>query len=622
MTKPKMALIALFCVFLLVGTVTYLSVPVEAIIPLIVVGVVIGLSAFVAGWFVMDALTTQMTNPYAGYQYVEHTGLNFQNLMTATMQEYANEAELIPRACYYWMRRAESTSQYYINETTFPYAKVFTNSGLENEYFNLLNGTKANLEAVNNVAEGFAETTFQQDLSIYDINAYYLSLQAHTSLKQNDLTVLYGIPNHWTTYPVANALNWTFTGDATIHDYIIDEGSGIFTGTSTDFVLNNATTVTFSGTVWGNKATQNVILELRNATDDTLIDSDTQNLGFIGTKTFAFAVTNPEQGLVYLILKTTSHENGDMHIQTSGIVTDTFPVADDANPFIPVLTYNNQIIGRYAFNNATATPTGTIAEIDLVPLYNQESQYVNAVKAQLFSAMQNGIAYWQYLKALGYDDYTDIPTLIPTPDLLMPPTDSTFWSSTEIGTAEREAMLAAYMQSLYDLFQNETVARNIQNVTFTDISFTNLPVWCTGTIHFNQTDTTTANCSSIWLQPLTSSLTLTKNSTVRMGQSVQAVYQDAETGKITYAMLNENDAVNIERLYTRDKYGTVTERQSVAISITDLNRYSYNYVTGYDPLDLSTTPSFEWTNLLVTMMIVVVMVSMISSFSKGGRGRR
>ena len=180
-------------------------------------------------------------------------------------------------------------------------------------------------------------------------------------------------------------------------------------------------------------------------------------------------------------------------------------------------------------------------------------------------------------------------------------------------------MLAAYMQSLYEAFQNETLGRQIQNIDFSNINFTALPVYATGYIYHTNATIKTDNCSSIWLQPLSGNLTLIAGQNNTMGQSVQAIYKLNGTDPIIYKMLTANDIVYIDQLYTRNKAGTVTEMTNVTITIENLDRYSYLYITGYTPMDFTTTNNWLTGVMIGALITIVLITTLIGTLTKRKR---
>jgi hypothetical protein len=621
---------ALLCVALCFSMCTYIPVA-EAIVPLVILGVGLLIGAIcggVAGWYITTQYQEVALKESVGADYVTDVATEYQNLIDSQTQEYINEAPLMQRAVYYFDRRAEAAAQYYVNETIMPYAKVYATSGLQTEYQNLVTGLQEQLGSLMAVAEGYAESTFQGDLSTFTVKAYGVDLKSY------DYNLCYGLIWDFAN-PAYNSLSWNngswtyLASPARMRTSYVNQVM-----TSENFTLSGNSTLEMVGHLTKQSTpsitTPQITLELHRCNDSALIDSAPNVSGSIYADSGywdSWTVEGQAQDTeCYLVIKNTSGGDGsiwfDVRIYFS---VDTVPQIDDG--FQPVVTVPYQY-NQYApvvsiiptavdFVNSTAT----LKSVNTAALYLAMHDYCEAMKNQMQTAMNSATAYHAYLRSLGYTDYTQIDTLIPMPDLITPPTNSTFFDDATIPPEEKYAMLAAYMQSLYDLFSNATIGRQIQSVNFTQIEFLKLPIYCSGYVYENESGVVTGSgyCSSIWLQPLNGNLTLLRGQNNTMGQSVQAVFKANDTlGTITYKLLDEDDFVDVEQIYLRDANGNITTAISYTITTGSLDAYATVYVTGYEGLNLEVDAgSLDW---MLGLMPALLMVMVVMSFMNS-RGR-
>jgi len=597
----------------------------------LVVGIMlIAGGSFGLGMWFQEQFTKQALIESVGADYVNDTATLFNNTVACLTQEQINEKNLVPSAIYYFARKAEYGAQYFVNETTFPTDKVLALTGLEPEMQALLNGTKNQLENLNEIPEGHAETTFTGDLGAWTVNAMTQKdaygtaglIQKYQSLKTNDLVPAYGLVETWLSATSPSGLEWSVGTSQSLHEgyLFLDTGGtqAYFNSTSSSFKVANGTTLHYS--TWYACSTSNTgYLDLCNATDGTVLkslDIATASTTTYGEESWTFESETDETADVYF---RTSMYRGTNFWSAMGTITcwiDGTPHRLD--PFYPILKTtgtNDNALVSYGYANSTVT----MQYVDFKELQRQVALFSGTVKQQINTAITMGQAYWQYLRLLGYTDYSQLPTLIPPLDSVLPPSNSTFWQGAEIGTVEWYAMMSAYMASLNELFKDPNIRRNIESVDFSDINFTSLPAWCEGTVFDNSSDTWTNYCSSIWIQPLVGSITIIAGQNNTLGTSAQIIYQEDATKKITYLLATQYDIVNASTCTTRNKYGVESNVSSYTVAIDSLEKYAVTYITDYEGLYIETETTWNMPALMSAFMMIVIIMALAGSLTRKRR---
>ena len=621
----KPVLMAL-CLITIMGFFTVVTEPARAIVPLIVAGyLAVALIGVAVGALVSWYITTHFQKlaliTSVGIQYVNDTATEYTNLMRQARQEYINEEDLIGAVQYYFMRKAEYASQYYVNETAFPYQKVLDLSGLTLEYENLINGTVAHMENLNDIPEGYAESTFTGDLADFTVSgvtqpntAVGTISRQRTDLESADLAVGYGFHVCWgTSRENPSPLTWTLAGTTTQlatelqHEGYAGDNRTIVTSSSFTLPANSSLRLQFkakktSGVNW---AVNFAVIDAGNSTVIKSVSQDMSGTESTFDKTLS-DIDTVDRTVKILVKEIVDNNGAYFYIGDFTVTTDLdFPTIQDS--FMPMLMNTGKLgVSAYDFHNST----GTQQTVDYLPFEKSVADYTNAMKVALRNAMIAGQAYHSYLRGLGYRAYGDIVTTIPSPSLLFPPTNATLYDPSTIGYMEWYAILASYMISLKALFENATIGRQIGAVNFTQIDMINLPVYCEGYLYaMNEpSNTSTPFLSSIWILPTLGSLTIVKNHNTTLGVPCQVVYQENATRKVVYALYDEDDILNATTIHRRAKSGTVSSVLSVTIQTTTLDKYATDYITGYEGLDMGTTGSWD----LGLMMPIFMMILLIS----------
>lgn len=604
--------------------------PAQALVPLVIGAFVLGtLVGGIIGGYLAAQASRQALIDSVNWQYVNDSAINFENLVSSSTQEFTNEKALIANLDHYFARKAEYAAQYYINESTFPYDKVMTYSGLQDEYDNITGTVKAQLEALNDVAEGYAEVTFTGDLSDFYVGSESFksgtSTFTTTDLTSSDLQIVYGLQETWGAN-TPSGLTWTLVvggGLTAYENYMsINEMQTTNQLYSSTFTIQPNTTLTIKLSTYTSRTDINQ--DLNTAiyyANGTQITNSSQSSKTNGIKTYTFSnlcqTATADQNVYIQFLRTCgSGYSGTGWLSSFSLVASNTEESQK-DSFYPYLAdSSNQGLTYYAFRNSTAIQR----EVGVSALLKANQDYVNTFKATLRNAMSAAQAYHTYLRGLGYTDYSQIPTLIPPLDVVMPATNSTFWTSADISTEEYYAIFAAYMQSLNDLFSNSTVARTISEVDTRNITMTNMPVYATGRIFDNSSNTWTGFCSSIWVQPLAGNITLTKGQNCTLGTTSQIVYRVNSTGTITYLQGAANDIIEVTDIQLKGTNGAWSTQDAVTLSTASLETYATTYITGYEGIDYPETPLAWGTAAMTSLIILVVIMSALgSAFNKKKR---
>lgn len=622
-------LIAIFLIATLLSAFAVVQ-PAQAQVGLWEIPLAIGiglLAGAIIGWYIANMMQTVALEDTVGAQYVNATAIDFSNLIAQATAHYQDEASMLPPLYYYYARKAEYAAQYYVNESTFPYDKVWSYSGLNTELSTLKANITQELAAIDALAKGFAESTYVGDLADYTVIAseQLKTLPYGTDLKTASDTVAPSVI--FDTYGALNTswLTWTL-GSCSVATS--NDAEGIASSTIKNAIYSNMTALSATMTVLNNS-------DIRVS---TLLDFDPD--GYSTSYSFNYSLCYPN-GTVFASAPLTSYSGTTEHLvdysetlnvgnnnlvkvyfgmlrsnNVNPTYTYIFPATlnisqtDQNDHFYPAIIGDeaSKVVQAYDFVNSNTH--SLIKRVDIRPLVASVSQFIDTLKGVCQQAMQSASAYHTYLRALGYTDVSQIPTLIPTVDLLFPPTNATLWSSTTSGlnATEYYAILAAYMQSLANLM-NSPIANNITEVTFNDINFTNLPVYCEGYLYDNHLNVSSGFCNTIWLTPLNHALILTANQNNTFDQDIQAVYQNNSTRTITYRVYHTLDSVYPTAIYTTDQNGVTHNVTTATIGITTLNRYAVDYITGYEGIDIGTTTN--WSSLLMVLLVPLMIIMMV-----------
>lgn len=602
--------------------------PAEAIAPLVVIGV-FALGCFIGGvigGYLAASQDRQAMINSVNWQYVNDTALSYKNLIDSSTQEFTNEQALMSNLNNYFARKAEYAAQFYINESSLPYAAVMELSGLADEYDNLTGTTKTQLTNLAYVAQGFANTTFTGDINDYTVDAtsqvpVASMLYAGSNLKGSSVTLSTGLVSYWNTpsVNVPSSISWSYSANAQVGAGDIKGASGSnWTATTGGFYLpaNTSLTAHFKARSGGGFY---AVVQLLNGLDDTVLQA---------VNSAALSSSNVDQQCTLNAASTTQ----DTYVKVRIVGTDaavevgTLTLEAGGTGAVADLPYNNDLgyfykaanghaVQAFTFKNSTATQYTVSAE----QLQNKASAYLNALKSSIRNAMSAAVAYHTYLRNLGYTDYSQLESPIPPLDVVMPATNSTFWDTAEISSEEYYAMFAAYMKSLNDLFDNATVARTIETIDTRNITMTNLPVYATGRIFDNSSNSWTAFCSSIWVQPTLGNITLTKGQNCTLGTTSQIIYKVNSTGTITYLVGAANDIIEVTDIQLKGTSGAWTTQDAVTLSTSTLETYATTYITGYEGIDYPDA-TIPWGTAALTSIIMLVAV--VSIVGKIGTKRK
>ncbi|MCW4024712.1 MAG: hypothetical protein NWF01_06715 [Candidatus Bathyarchaeota archaeon] len=640
MDKKLIVFASLFFCFLLVSTATYLPVA-DAIAPLIIlaVGLIIGgVIGGTVGFYVGQNMAAQDLIHSVGWQYVSDTAINYGNLVSATTNEFRNEAQLSEGLTNYFSRKAEIMAQYYVNESTFPYEKVLANSGILAEYLNLTNTIEQQSFNVANVSVGHARETFTGDLS--DFNVYALTqeqLNASSGYYQLVAGQYYNLKTHDYEIGYANITDspaFTVYGNASSRiwetDAFVIQPSSAYTYDvqATPILPNPAPPVgTTSTGVYHLKV--EVVDGNGNVISNTRSHSrsfDISAYGYSNAYTGTLTTTNQDVtiGKIRYTLNDASHVVmvGFYPSQPVPVWEQNIQVCLDSMTYTgtqPQLTVDEKEVLRvsYRINDSPYIEAGSI---DFKPLQSAVFNYSNVLISQVCSALETGKAYWQALRDMGYRSYVEVEALMPFPDLVLP---ENIFDLSGTDFVERYAMYAAYLQSLKEWFQsNSTYVQNIGMMNISNVNFSSIPACAEGRIYFNATDTWTEYCGSIWIVPQEHNVTLTKGQNCTLGVLANICYQLNSTGEVAFAFGKPADIIEVQNLYVRNAFGIMQNTTSVTIGITDLYTYTIEY-TNPDGIDF---PDFvlDLGGPMVLLIAVLVLIIVVGYIQKkpSSHGRR
>lgn len=607
----KTTLTALFLIATILCTFLVVQ-PAQAIIGIddLLLALAIGaIAGAIIGWYIASQYQTVSLVSSVKDQYVNATALAYENLVAQLTQQYKNEKSLFTGLYYYYVRQAEAAAQYYVNESTFPYDKVYAYAGIQDEATVFRANITSELAAIDLVANLYANTTFEGDLADFTV---YANTENVTAPYGADLKTLHDTVADNFILDNAYGLNtsgyqWTLTSGISKNNGFFNEGNA--TSQTIRVVPRSNITATFKCLAY---AGQNVTLQALNASGDIESSQTIQRNSETTDETLSVRMGNYTSGKLKILIA----ENAT---QTTGIYKVTFHTdASDENDFYyPAITYGNKIVQSYDFANSNHT---VVHSVSTLALTGAISELMCTLKGDIQLAMQTAQAYHTYLRSIGYTDVSQIPTLIPFVDLLLPPTNATLYNPTLSGLNATEllAIYAAYMQSLYNLMISP-IAHNITQVTFNDINFTSLPVYFTGYVYDNHANVSSGYCSSVWLVPLSHNLTLHINQNNTFTQDVQACWQSNSTGVITYQLMHANDSAYPTAIFVRDSAGITDNASSVTIGITTLDRYGVEYIQGYEGLNIAT--STNWSTLFMTLLVPLMLMMMVMNIFDKRRKR-
>jgi len=636
--RHKAMLIGMVLIFI-IGFYGLVVEPVQALIGVVLLGVFFAgmVAGAVVGYYITTHYQKLALAEEVGDELVNFTARETQNLLLGARQEYINEKELIASGVYYFMRKGEYGAQYYVNESEFPWEKVMMKSGLHDEMESLFEGTMAHLEQLRLVIEGHAEYRFTGDMIGYTVRAIYTKPyqyleEAYVDLKTYDLTEKYGVVETWNSTYNPSPFDWeedsseegNTWADCALKIYHNSESNHTIT-TTNSFYLPVNTSLHFHLQVNSHSGTgsKSLTIKLLNATDNSVIWQDSTSIGTDSMKHVDFDTpTLTYEGAYKLQIETYNDPSGgasSIYLSPLTITLNTDKIPNCRDIFYPIWVVNDE--HKSAVVQFDYYGSSSIRKVEPLALYCAIKDYADTLKSKIRAGMNAGQAYWNYLKGLGYDDVNDISTLLPCPDLLMPPVNSTFWGA-DIEPEEWYAILASYMQSLKELFEDAEIGRRISNVTFTDIEFINLPVFFKGYLYFINEDgeNRSVYCQSIWLMPLTGNVTIKKETNTTLPVVCDVVYKENSTGYIVYERLDTDDKIYAEHIYQRSKDGlTVTELSEVTIQTESLEKYATSYIRDYEGEGFEFT--FD-TQMVLNVLIPVLLVLTVMSLFEKSRGRR
>lgn len=560
--------LALFCCFL-VGS----AQPVHAVIPLIPFALGMLAGSVLVGW-----LLGVFTTPYPGISPLDL----LQNFYSAKVNEFRalttglnNTAEALEGVSYYLSRKATTTAQMYINESTFPANKVLNVSGIlteaSNEYFSYIQSYQYIFDDIRRYTSASLTGDYASlTTRISTVGSYDTNLKTESSeirlMRDYQFRVPSNTPGTVTFNIVANNSRLIIRTDYdNTYQY----------GTLTIQDCNNGSTV------------------VNTATYVNQVYSYTLSGHYFVTLSILGKPDSWEQGIItdafiYNISQTT--------YQVLSLEYSWIKVSDVINPSNRAVMWNSHAGIRFTdgTNNFTISNTNKTT-------FNLETLRQTLDTALMF-AKSNAQSHWQLLRSLGYTDPSQIP-----PQYVIPPTDVAFISNEDmvnLSYSEIYAMYIAYLKALSNFFNSSTWQQaNLTQLLPQNVSFINVAIKVNGTIYRN--NTAYAGPSQFYLQVF-ADMVLRNDTRTTLNQS-GIVYDIVNNMAYSY---QPNDEIQITALYVKMPNGEYQQVDTASISSTTIESYVH-YSDTYTPTPTTTTPSksgLPWKWILLGGAVFVLLV--------------
>jgi len=581
------------CLIAIIGF-NFFVVQTSALIGAVIIIGVVFIAGAITGYFVCKSTTS--TRYEAGVDksdYIYNVAVTWHSQINNTETFSFNQGNLSGGIRYYWFRKAEHVSQYYINESTFPKEKVAEESGIKGEYFNL---TGSLLDSYDNVLASensfFASTLPAFDT--LDAKAFYNTSSGTVSFSlkgKNVLGLFQYLEGNTQPYEISGYYHHIPSDKLYIGAMldVHDESGGTYEGYIKIYDSNN-----------------------------TLIKQ--YNITFPDAKCALrwVKVEGLTEGEKYKISYSTT--------QSGKIKALLVPIcfipekSDDLKNFCVSTVYN--------FNSSSAFKprlSKIVYYSDSTPYYTLKFKspdafpsLSNAIKTHADNyqdALSAGQAYWTLLRTLGYYDYDDIPRnyYIPPPSVVDIGSDVT----EKLTPEQLYALYIAYLKALEQFFTSETYRES--NVTSIDVKVTDFSLVVNCTAYNSYGNVTLFDKKMALIMPTTDSLTLERGKNNTLTQTVNVVYFDnstLENETINYIQLKPNDILYVHEFY---KDGEFYNASSVTIDIIDLKQLSFKY-----DFTLRGEPTYAYTEFQdwIPIIIAVLVISMIIAVVDKSRKRR
>jgi len=469
---------------------------------------------------------------------------------------------------YYWFRRAEFTSQYYLNETTYPKEQILNESTILTEFLNISSATLDSYDNVIGSMNSFANYT----LTGFDTlhwNMYNSLDYEVTALKGKNILGIY----HYGTGTTLNNTKYRFDNNLYNHlcapdTYILGRGT-----TSAKTILFKDAEDNFAVNVTIPSTNNQIAISFP---PENLTHGATYTVQYIGTSD-AFALPICFIPDTSTDVKTYDWAYAMNFTHGSGIDYSKMPI-------------------RYieCLNNSEVVYTITL------PTATNLKEYITYLSSAKEDAMSAGLAYWNFLRSMGYYSIDDIPKSYYIPSISIIGFESDI---TENLSAEQLfALYVAYNKAMGEWFTSETYKTAI-NMTSTDIKLSDLKIACNITAYNKYGNETLINKKLAFLMPTTANLVLKRDKNNTLTQTVNTIYETGyENDTWLYLQLTDNDKVYVHDFYKEGEWQNITEQ---TISVYTLRQLSLQY-----DFTLTGEPTYAYTDISAWMPILIALMVM------------
>lgn len=569
---------------------------------ILVISAISFIAGAITGYYITKAVTS--TRYEAGVDktdYIKDVGMVWKSQLDNIETFAYNQKELSNGIRYQWFRKMEYASQYYINESTFPVETVAQESGVLDEYLNLASSL---LDSYDNL--------------VGSMNSFcYSTLEAFDTL-----TVKATFSGFGTTELKGKSVLGFY------HEVGVGGGKSLYFDVYyvDDVVTYNTKIGIFFGII-GDSDSVNVTLSIKNSLGNTIY-----NFTYLHTpnhfdlKWIEMPASLLEHGKRYTITLSHNSANNKMF----AVYLPPCFVRYDDNVYG---TYSGQLYEAYVIHvmeNKSTSSSANIQGIISLEFYSDSAKVYTISFSGAFSkvksamethitnyqdALSAGEAYWNLLRMLGYDDFSEIPRTyyIPPPSIVNIGSDVT----EKLEPEELYALYIAYLKALEKFFTSETYRTS--NMSSVDVNITDFSLLINCTAYDGDDNSTIFDRKFAILMPTTEDLTLEKGKNNTLGQTVDVVYFDDKESlneSINYVQLKANDFVYVYDFY---KDGEWYNASSVTISIIDLKQLSFKY-----DFTLEGEPTYAYTSVndWIPIIITVLMISMVIAVIDKSRRRR
>jgi len=580
-----------FCLIAILGF-HFFVVQTHALVGAVIVVGLTFLAGAVTGYFICK--TTTVTRYEAGVEkgdYIYNVAVTWDTQADNIERFSYNQKELSDGLRYYWFRKAEYTAQHFINESTFPTDKVAEESGIKQEYLNL---TSSLLDSYDNVIaslNSFCSSTLPA-FDTLTVKATY-NIGYTIDLKGKDILGVFHL---------VGAKAFTFNFKA----YYVD-------------VPTSKRKIGVYINLKGSSDTPTVTFKILNSTDGVVqTESYTATSGQCNIKWYDLT-SNLEEGEVYTLQieqDAGSKKAIDMLVPICFIpyddnyggdgesIKDAYVIAHIQESASGDSHYEG--VNKIEFYNET-TVVHTITYSTFKPFPELSDAMVKHL-ANYRDALSAGQAYWNLLRTLGYDDYSEIPRNyhIPAPSVVDIGSDVT----EKLNPEQLYALYIAYLKALEQFFTSETYRTS--NVSSVDVKASDFSLVVNCTAYNSYGNETIFDKKLAILMPTVSDLVLEREKNNTLTQTVNVVYfsNTSETNQtVNYIQLKPDDIVYVYEFY---KDGEFYNASSVTISIVDLKQLSFKY-----DFTLKGEPTYaytdfnDWMPIIIAVLVISVVVAMV-----------